>query len=91
MNNILKERLVNRSDKDSFRFTLTCAVCGGVWQSTPLSFSGYTYAQAQQAAYMEAVERFAACKLCGDPACENCYITIGEMTVCGTCAKKMGL
>jgi len=88
---ILKERLVNRSDKEHFKFTLTCAVCGKVWQSTPFSCSDGTYVQARQAAYREATEQFGVCRLCGDPVCEDCRVTMGEMTVCGTCAKKMNL
>ena len=60
MDNILKERLVNRSDKENFRFTLTCAVCGAVWQSTPIPVEGNrdhfqsAYLEAHQAAYREA-------------------------------------
>lgn len=91
MDSIIKERLVNRSDKKQFRFTLICSVCGSVWESTSLSKSGGTYVQALNQAYQEAAEQFAVCRLCGDPVCEGCQVTMGEMTVCGTCAKKMNL
>lgn len=91
MDNILKERLVNRSDKEQFQFTLTCAVCKKVWHSTLLTHADRTYEQALQTAYQEATEQFSICRLCGDPACRDCQITMGEMIVCGTCAKKMKL
>ena len=95
MDNILKERLVNRSGKKNFHFTLTCAVCGAVWQSTPIPVEGNrdhfqsAYIEAQQAAYREAEAHFVTCRLCGDPACERCHVNLGEMTVCSNCAKRM--
>ena len=54
MDNILKECLVNRSDKNSFRFALICAVCGTVWESTPIPVEEQNqnvYIAAKQAAY----------------------------------------
>ena len=92
MDNILKERLVNRSDKNSFRFALICAVCGTVWESTPIPVEEQNqsaYIAAKQAACEEAQSRFAICRLCGDPACESCRVSLGEMTVCSNCAKRM--
>ena len=90
MKEILKERMVNCSDKESYRFTLTCSVCKHVWHSTPIAsqaVSGYEEARAQ--AFDEAAETFAACRLCGNPACENCQISLGEMTICCNCLKRM--
>ena len=92
MDNILKERLVNRSDKNSFRFALICAVCGTVWESTPIPVEEQNqsaYIAAKQAAYEEAQTRFAICRLCGDPACQSCRVSLGEMTDCSNCAKRM--
>lgn len=92
MDNILKERLVNRSDKNFFRFALICAVCGTVWESTPIPVEEQNqsaYIAAKQAACEEAQSRFAICRLCGDPACERCHVSLGEMTVCSNCAKRM--
>ena len=92
MDNILKERLVNRSEKNSFRFALICSVCGSVWESTPIPVeepNQSAYIAAKQAAYEEAQSRFAICRLCGDPACESCRVSLGEMTVCSNCAKRM--
>lgn len=91
MDRIMKERLVDRSDQEQFRFTLNCAVCGHVWESTARSKSGKTYAQALNQAYQEAAGQFAVCRLCADPVCGDCQVTMGEMTVCGTCAGKMKL
>lgn len=91
MINILKDRLVDCSDKDSFRFTLTCAVCGSAWESTAIPTTDSTCSDAQKAALQEAMQRFVACRLCADPACENCQVTFGEMTVCSNCAKQMNL
>ena len=92
MDNILKERLVNRSDKNSFRFALICSVCGGVWESTPIPAAEQhhsAYIAAKQAACEEAKTCFAICRLCGDPACARCRVSLGEMTVCSNCAKRM--
>ena len=30
-----------------------------------------------------------SCRLCGNPACENCQISLGEMTICCNCLKRM--
>ena len=91
MINLLKDRLVNRSDKDSFRFTLTCAVCGSVWESTAIPVAESTCSDAQRAAQQEAMQGFVVCRLCANPACENCQVSFGEMTVCSNCAKQMNL
>ena len=92
MDNILKECLVNRSEKNSFRFALICAVCGTVWESTPIPVEEHNqnvYIAAKQAACEEAKTCFAICRLCGDPACARCRVSLGEMTVCSNCAKRM--
>ena len=39
MKQMIRERLVDCSDDDWFRFSITCAECGRVWQSTPIRFS----------------------------------------------------
>jgi len=90
MKDILKERMVNRSSKETFRFTLTCSVCKNEWHSTPIDSNAVAgYEEARSQAFEEAAETFAACRLCGNPACENCQVSLGEMTICNSCLKRM--
>lgn len=39
MSHIIREQLTDCSTADAFRFSLSCAQCGGVWESTPVRFS----------------------------------------------------
>ncbi|MDO4733125.1 MAG: hypothetical protein Q4B50_06390 [Bacillota bacterium] len=39
MKRIIKEKIVDCSDQDSFCFSLICVDCGRVWKSTPIRFS----------------------------------------------------
>lgn len=39
MKRVIREHLIDCSDRDRFVFNLICPECGRVWQSTPVAFS----------------------------------------------------
>ena len=39
MKHLIRSQLVDCSDREKFRFSLTCKECGTEWKSTPIRFS----------------------------------------------------
>lgn len=104
MDRLLRENLVSCSDRENFCFSLTCKVCGNVWKSLPIPFSGASvkhtsqntkllfqneFVQTKEIALIEATKHFHSCKLCGAPTCDDCIVSLSDMKVCKICADRL--
>jgi hypothetical protein len=91
MQDLLKDHLVENTDGEMLFFTLTCAVCGKVWKSTPIPNQGDRESRlaARKHAVAEAAQRSHMCPFCGQPVCEACFVNVEGITLCVKCARRL--
>lgn len=95
MDRLLRSRMVNRSDKKYFRFTLNCTICGYEWESEPIPVTvgpdkyDEELEKAYDQAYYAAEKRFLICNLCGETTCDHCQVPFGKMMICANCEKRI--
>ena len=80
MERLLKDYLVEEQTKTGSRYSLTCTLCGSVWQSREMS--GETAAK-------EAGERNHICHFCGRAVCKRCYADVEGIQLCVQCAARL--
>lgn len=83
MEEILKDHLVDCSDDQGIRFSLTCMVCGGRWMSTVQTTDRRS---AREAAAKEATLHERVCDICGKPVCNACMVDLDGILLCRRCA-----
>lgn len=91
MKELLRTQLISRSDKDQFRFSVTCMECGRTWTSTPKLKTGslLTREMALEQAAEEAMQVLQACPICGHIVCQSCFGTCGDLHMCHACAAAL--
>ena len=75
MQGLLIDHLVEHRDGENTFFTLTCTICGTVWQSAAIP--GLT----RKAAAEDAAKQIHMCPFCGRPV----HVIMGGSIHCGTC------
>ena len=87
---IVLNHLIDRSDRQSVRYTLICQSCGEEWVSTLQSAKGAQSPDKQKlSAAAEAEQYFDVCPLCGSLVCNSCMKSVGGMKMCRNCASRM--
>lgn len=87
---IVLDYLIDRSDRQSVRYTLICQSCGEEWVSTPQSAKEKQFPDKQKTcAAAEAERHFDVCPLCGSLVCNSCMKSVGDMKMCWSCASRM--
>lgn len=80
MEKLLSDCLVEQQTETGNRYSLTCTLCGSVWQSREMS---------REAAAKEAGERCHICNFCGRAVCKQCFADVEGIQLCVRCAAKL--
>ena len=80
MERLLKDYLVEQQMENGTCYSLTCTLCGSVWQSREMS---------RETAAEEAGDRSHICHFCGRAVCEQCFADVGGIQLCIRCAAKL--
>lgn len=88
MKHLLRSQLVNRSDQNRFRFSITCLECGEKWTSTPENKKEVFWNEdfARDRAAEEAMQLFCVCPICGHIVCQSCFVACGDLHMCQACS-----
>ena len=86
MQDLLKDYLVEHIEEDNIYFSLTCAVCGSQWHSTPMARSALSSRDLDIA---EAGTHNRMCTFCGRPVCLRCFEDVEGIFLCSQCAKDL--
>ena len=91
MQGLLKDHLVENADGEQFCYSLTCAGCGMVWKSTPVSGRSGKESRlaARKAAAEEAAKQIHMCSFCGRPVCGTCFTDVEGISMCQQCARRL--
>ena len=80
MEKLLNDYLVEQQTKTGSRYSLTCTLCGSVWQSREMS---------REAAAKEAGGKSHICNFCGRAVCTQCFADVEGIRLCVRCAAKL--
>ncbi len=90
MQDLLKDYLVEHIEENSVCFSLTCAVCGSQWHSTPMALSALRNRDLEIATVCEeAGTHNRMCTFCGRPVCLQCFEDVEGIFLCTQCAKEL--
>ena len=90
MQDLLKNYLVEHIEDDTLCFSLTCAVCGKQWHSTPVALSDPCSPDLDIAPICEEVGAHnRMCTFCGRPVCLQCFEDVDGIFLCTQCAKEL--
>lgn len=80
MEKLLSDCLVEQQTETGNRYSLTCTLCGSVWQSREMS---------REAAAKEAGEKSHICNFCGRAVCKACFADVEGIQLCVRCAARL--
>ena len=80
MEKLLSDCLVEQQTETGYRYSLTCTLCGSVWQSREMS---------REAAAKEAGEKSHICNFCGRAVCKACFADVEGIQLCVRCAARL--
>lgn len=80
MEKLLNDYLVEQQTETVNRYSLTCTLCGSVWQSREMS---------REAAAKEAGDQSHICHFCGRAVCKKCFADVEGIQLCVQCAAKL--
>ena len=80
MEKLLNDYLVEQQTKNGSCYSLTCTICGSVWQSREMS---------RESAAKEAGKRNHVCNFCGRAVCKQCFTNVDGIQLCVRCAAKL--
>ena len=90
MQDLLKDYLVEHVEEDTVYFSLTCAICGNQWHSTPMALSALCSRDLDIAPTCEEARAHnRMCTFCGRPVCLQCFENVEGIYLCTQCAKEL--
>jgi hypothetical protein len=90
MQDLLKDYLVEHIEEEKVYFSLTCAICGNQWHSTPMAPPALCSRDLDIAPICEeAGIHNRMCTFCGRPVCLGCFEDVEGIFLCTQCAKDL--